>query len=764
MPRHLILGVTVLAAVVTAPAQVAVGGEIQLELDDLELPLDGDVVVYSTGDPATAATYPFSETLRVDEVLDGALVTCRGDRLWCPEVRVEDEPVKLPVFAAMVVTAKLAGPGAAGAAETGRVQGVVQGEKGGTGLQFDEELSVEDGRLTFKAPRSTLDLRFAFAGAAPVYRWGIEPPGDGSESTVADLGSLTLQPGGSMSGWVRRRQDDLPVEGARVAALPVASGDEDVPILRGWEVSTEANGFFQVRTLEPGTYRLKLTAEDLLDKVVEPVEIEAGSETLIGTVHLPSPFRVSVQVTPVVDPDDQPWIVVFTPLSPLPGEEPVEVTASENGTAEVASLRQADYSVQVGRSNANSPFNDVFLTERHSITGEGWLALDVPVVEVEGTVTLGGEPVAALVKLATGNADAVVLKSDNEGELTGWIRRPEHPWLLATVTWTEGEEPRERQLELQPAIEDDLVHLDIELPVGTIYGEVVDSEGRLQRNLRVVATPADGASRHTEVRVTTDRNGRFRLTGLETAEYLVQAGGSGRPASEVVRVDLSGDLPISDLRLVVWPVRRLEGQLTIGGQPVAGASVRLYGIGRVPAEVRATTDAQGTFGFDVPEALDRAVVTVNAVSRLLWSGCLPIDGDRLSLALSASPQTSLSLTLTGRNDLPPAVHGRAILLTGDGGFVNYDTLFHWNRQRNAAREIEEAGDGQRGHITLRLPGLAATSYAITWTPAPDWVIAAQACAGGFAQLDWVTLAPGGQAPLLLDVAAIQERALEEPGG
>jgi hypothetical protein len=151
------------------------------------------------------------------------------------------------------------------------------------------------------------------------------------------------------------------------------------------------------------------------------------------------------------------------------------------------------------------------------------------------------------------------------------------------------------------------------------------------------------------------------------------------------------------------------------------------------------------------------VVTVFAPTRVLWSGCLSIEGETLHLALPSLPPGSASLTLSGRSDLPPATGGQTVLLTSEGGFVGYGVLVNWNRLRNGERRLEP--DGDRHHHMLTLPGLPPASYALAYSPSPDWVLAAKTCAGAFAGANWVPLGPGGTASLSLDLADVQEERL-----
>ncbi|HEX2254946.1 MAG TPA: carboxypeptidase-like regulatory domain-containing protein [Thermoanaerobaculia bacterium] len=568
------------------------------------------------------------------------------------------------------------------------------------------------------------------------------------------LGTLPLRSGASLSGWTRRDSDQLPLRDVRVAVYPTTASGEPAAPLHTWKAASDEHGFFQVHGLQPGSYRVEVSAADHVPQVFEAVELAAGAETLLGTVLLTAPLRLTLQLVPPRHPNGQPWMVRASPVLRLAAEDHVEVRADDHGLAELGGLRPAEYSLQV-----TGPEGESFGSQTRRITADAFLVLEVPVVEVKGTVRLGDEPLAATVRLEGGKTDRAEITSDEDGRLGGWIRRPDRPWLMATVLWQEAGEPRRRLVEVVPGLEGDVLELDIDLPAGVIFGEVVDPQGEPQPGAQVRATPAAGASRFTEVRGETDASGRFHLTGLDATRYLVQAGSAGRPGSEAVRIDLASDLPVGDVRLVVWPNRTVTIQVTRRGQSVAGAVVSLAGFGRVPVTIEGTTDGRGQVELEVPEDLAQSVATVFAPSQLLWSGCVSLAADAVPLTLPNHTPGALLLSLGGRMDLPPDLGGQQVLLTGEGGFVGYSALVQWNRRRGAERHFEQEGD--RGLERLHLPAMAPGRYALTWSAAPDWELAARSCAGALPEARWAELPAGGEAELQADSSAAQARRLRE---
>lgn len=737
-------------AIAAAPAGAAV--EVRLEPRGLSLPLAGELVVVAE-EGAEPLVLPLEETVAIARAVPLA-ITCRGERLWCPEIEVEAgaEGATLPVYPSIEVTARLGGPGAKAGLHSGSVQGVLRDEAPpAEPLELRRDLAVEDGRIRFPVPRAPVDLRFAFPGAAPIYRWSLAADDSASE---LDLGTLRLQPGASASGWLVSEETEVPVAGATVKATRLGDSRSGEAALRVIEAKSNERGFFQLHGLDPGTYRFEVGAEGHARQVLAAIELPEAAETLLGTLQLAPPILLSVQVDPPRHPAGGRWIVAIRPVGARPGEHATEASADETGVARIAVAQAGGHHLQVFGPEKREALH----YESRELTHSEWVLVEVPVVALVGTVRLGDEPLAAKLKLHGGAGDSTDVESDEDGNLSGWMRRPERPWLMADVSWEEGGRPKGRTVEVLPEIDEDRVEIAIDLPVGVISGLVVDPEGVPQRGVRVLATPADGASRHTIVRTQSDTSGRFHLTGLDPDRYLVQAGGNGGPASELVPVHVERELPGGEAHLVLWPTRPVALSLTIDGQPAAGAYVRVVGLGRAPVSLPGTTDAQGKATYALPEAVERVVATLFDPSRWLWSGCLPVHDGEIRLDLPAIRPATLALEMSARMDLPPVLDGASVLWTGSGGFITSDGLHHWSQTRGS-QSVER--EEERVLQTLQMTALAPGSYGIGWSGAPEWELAARACAGAVTDAEWTNLAPGGQATLSVDATERQERRLRE---
>lgn len=741
------------AVLATAVAASGEAAEIRLEPRGMPLPVAGEVLVFGE-DAAEPIALPLREVVDIAAPLP-VKVTCRGDGLWCPDIEVDEEGrVTLPVYPSVEVTARLAGPGAGATLRSGSVQGVARDEAGLRPVEFRRDLAVDGAQIRFLAPRVPVDLRFAFAGAAPIYRWSVLPQ-NAEAASVLDLGTLNLEPGASISGWVLAEESEAPIAEADVKASRLGNLEGAEVPLRVVEAQSNPRGFFQLHGLDPGTYRLEVVAEDRATRVLEAVELPEAAETLLGTIHLGPPIVLSVQVEPPQHPGGGNWTLAVRSVRARAEDQGLEATVDATGMAQLAVERAGEYYVQV----FGPEMREAFHFETREVTGSEWVAIELPVVAVEGTVRLGGEPLAAKVTLHGGAGDRSDLESDEEGHLSGWMRRPERPWLMADVAWEEAGRSKQRTVEAIPDLDDDLVEIEIDLPAGVISGHVVDQEGAAQPGVRVTATPEERASYYTEVHAQSDASGRFHLTGLESGRYLVQGGGNGAPASEVVAVQLERALPVAEAQLVLWPTRPVTLSLTVDGRPASGATVGLVGLGRIPVSFSLTTDGHGEAVYALPDAVDRVVATVFDPSRLLWSGCLSIEEDQIRLDLPNVQPATLTVEIEGRTDLPPILSGQHVLLTGSGGFVPYQTFLNWARMRSGDQVVER--DGKRAMTTMRLPALAPGRYGITWSGMPEWELGARSCAGAVPDAEWTSVPPTGQATLSVDSSQLQERRLRE---
>src|SRR5262249_33890222 len=111
----------------------------------------------------------------------------------------------------------------------------------------------KEGAWSSSLPASKYDLAISAPGLAPAYRWGVEVP---AQKTLP-LGTILLQPGGSVAGWVVVEEGAIDGDRCIVRLLPAVAAAADLAgaaqAQRGiFEQRVGKDGFFQLTGLPGG--------------------------------------------------------------------------------------------------------------------------------------------------------------------------------------------------------------------------------------------------------------------------------------------------------------------------------------------------------------------------------------------------------------------------------------------------------------------------------------------------------------------------------
>lgn len=148
------------------------------------------------------------------------------------------------------------------------------------------------------------------------------------------------------------------------------------------------------------------------------------------------------------------------------------------------------------------------------------------------------------------------------------------------------------------------------VPLPGVTGRVLDERGAPMPGARVSLHAAVGANealvingfparsqRHPEARVTSDDEGRFRLTPQEAGSFYLRAEVDGKAPRESGPFELTPDLGASGLEVVLVPGGAIEGRVLVPANDSAAG--RIVGISRGDGHgVTARTDAAGRFRFE----------------------------------------------------------------------------------------------------------------------------------------------------------------------
>lgn len=634
-------------------------------------------------------------------------VVARAAGYWAAEelVSVGEEPVRLEVE--LFPTGRVQGelePGG-GSEPPGSLRaafGPVPGVEGRPAPVPNGETRCpveEEGQFTCELPLGMLDLELRREGHAAVYRWGLEVSREGP----VGLGPITFHPGGSVVGYVVV-EGPLPAEeDAWVKLSPLTTGRATARARRRLDrqsrrAGLNARGFFQLRGLAAGTYRLEAGATGYTTASLAPIRVVGGKEsTLKEPLRLKPPLSITVAVTPAADPDGRPWEITLFPEPDGAGmtREPYRGRVDEAGNWSRDAVRPGEYVVVIETSDALWHRAPVELLPSSDL-----LEVHLTLVEVDGSLTRDGEPVEASVVFGGKSADERVrLISDDEGEFEGVLPR-DGRWPVSVVL-------DDQTLVLHPvsvvADERGEAELSLEIPSGRLSGVVVDSRGDPVAGAEVLVSRS-AAAELDESETTTDEEGTFRFDGLVPDGYQIRArrpdpssplGSSG--STEFVEVEVEED-DEAEVRLVLHGKRPVRVRLVSSRGPVAGAryTVRpetesLLTPGPLDGGVTGPT---GTFETHVPDnavAITVLVIAPGAATAIQRHGV--VQGREVTMFV---PQLGGTLVLRGARwqaRSPP-------LLFTEGTWMPLMLLRH----RAQVRPLED------GRLEWRLPGMAPGGY------------------------------------------------------
>jgi hypothetical protein len=287
------------------------------------------------------------------------------------------------------------------------------------------------------------------------------------------------------------------------------------------------------------------------------------------------------------------------------------------------------------------------------------VAFAVRAATLDGTVTSAttGEPVRKARVTARGASATYSALSDASGR-----------WSIPAIVAGDYEVTVERQGYLPPAAkrplvqvpEDGAVLLEL-LPLGVIFGKVVDEEGDPLPDVAVHALAYDytraAPTLRSFAKVATDDRGEFRLFDLRPGRYYVQAVASDQArailyhagVSDVAQaspVDLApgGEVGGIDFRLGKPPLFRITGRVVEAdtGQPLRAVIVAEAG-GASGWRYSVQCDADGAFAISgVRPGAYHLSVTQNSGPRVMWAeqpvlvAARDVEGVQLAAAPSAS--------------------------------------------------------------------------------------------------------------------------------
>lgn len=581
---------------------------------------------------------------------------------------------------------------------------------------------VTDQRFTCRLPAERLDLRIAAEGFIPEYRWDVVV----SPAETRDLGEIPLVRGASLAGWVAI-EETLRVR-PRVEVVPETVGGNGTQVgerlsQRTLTVETTERGFFHVRGLAPGSYRLSVEAPGQGTAERAPIVIGERREYVLEEPLVLEPLaEVVASVDPPLGPQLQPWTIRLLreiPISSMYRLE-AEQEVDDRGSWQRSGFEPGRYLLQVVDSEGSTHFR----RELDVTPGMRPLAIELSLVPVRGTLRAGETPLSRAVWFQRPDGTRIRLDADSQGIFEG-VLPDEGRWQVRLEpAQGRGQQRLEKEVMVERAPGEPWVMLDIELSATHLVGEVLDEDHiPIGGALVSVYTP-----RRTLAQVFTRDDGVFEVHGLPEGAYRARAEAKGNRESDLTSLELAADDGSTSIELIVRDRRGLRGRILLGEQPVAGALVR-YQVPQAPLAGSLHASPDGVFTIWLPawvEEVDLVILAPGLPTKLTRVTVPPTD-TRLPPIHLASVSGDLGIRFPDR---------QALYIRGEGDFVPIWSLL-LPTDGGSFRELDETSG--LFHLPLE-PG----SYMIC--PAPE---ESRWCEGGY-------LAPGGRLVLDLRRAATHD--------
>lgn len=564
------------------------------------------------------------------------------------------------------------------------------------------ECPVNKGQWQCSAPATALDVQVRIGDSIPGYFWDVTVPVGG----IADLEAFRLRHGTSIIGWVRH-SDGTAASGipVTVSALPaeqrLPDSPADAPPEQAAAARTNARGFFQVFDAEPGERRIVAAAGGLLDAGVT-TRIRPNTENLVAVpLILKQAVTLTIRITPPLDSNSEPW--GFN----LYRSDPVQVLQKNREVPETGELR--DITVPRGRYRMEVTSREnraVWYRETVEVESSRPIDIKLPVMLVEGTVTLGGKPIAAQVVFG-GSYDhlKIQFESDSEGHFQGAIRGDHAPeWEVDVASETPFVRRTLRNVKITPPADGSVARVDLTLPATVLFGVVRWEEG--EPKPRGIVVTAYGLNSETSDGVQTRTgDGTFRFEGLPAGEYRVSA--EARGATGLLNSDerstVIGDEIGGSVDLLLRRGRQFVGRLaTSDGDPIPDGSVVVMPADNPLAGGQTSrSDVDGMFSQTLQPGTKAVHMSVSALGYAFRMMIAPLsDGsDPVAVVLSREGGTIAVDFSPGGSARP--WEGAPFLLHA-GSFQAVSLFDQWARSHGGEWRLQE------GHVVI--PAMAAGTY------------------------------------------------------
>ncbi len=615
-------------------------------------------------------------------------VHCPDEQFWCEEQEIVAAPgqsVELRALRRAMLEAELLAPRGVLSGLAVELEFRAREKPGKPGVGGRVACTLEGSRLACRPPGGVWDLRLRPKAWAPSVHLGVELPPGGRKG----LGRITVLPGGAITGWIEVEGDLRVLPRCRVWASPVESIGQPISGPRAKELAQplstvpDRTGAFALSGLAPGAYDLEASCPPNWKGKLERVPVHAGGESRIPRgIPVRPPRSLVLMVEPPVDPSGAPWSVALTPLD-------ADVLGSQLAT------HDKNLAFQAGRYRLEGLDPGLYLLTVKDVQGAVYLDEEVlledsmelertvELVEVEGRVTRGGEPLRATVWWG-GSRQGIPGVADGDGTYRALLPAQRKVWSVEVTAEKEtlgrwGVVPLPRPDSRGRRIR------DFDLGAGVLDVRCRTAAGEVAPGCRVTVW-VNRAPRFS----TADHTGRARFEGLRAGTFFVEASAAGESSCWVER-QFPEARASEELDLELQPTKTFGGWVGVSGQPLSGVPMRwnAYDLsGKLVGFGQTSSDATGN--FSVTLCLQAASVELTAFppgrSLMVLRRSVGAGG----FLLLESPEGRASLELLGPDFEEPSLQPWWLEFPGEGrvdGFAAIDWASANGYEASAGRVV-----------------------------------------------------------------------------
>jgi hypothetical protein len=544
-------------------------------------------------------------------------------------------------------------------------------------------------------PASLLHLRVGARRMVPHYRWNVRV------ARRTELGIFSFSEGASISGYVltsaaSSADTELRLTNRDSSEVVRITNDRGRQVRQPLRANPDRRGFFQIGPLAAGHYVLAARDRDGRTGAMQVVVETAAETRLPAALPLSAAAEFEVRLNPPMAPGGVPWELRLMHYSVTPPTPAMSSVVPETGLLSIRGVGQGDYALIVEAAGQR------WLSQMVQIGSQPEsVDIEVPLLHVSGTVTLGRRPLAS--KVIFGGqfgTTQIQLKSNESGHFEGHIPKSGR-WRLDI----RSESPAVNRSLYVDVVErtPGFFGVDVALPNTLLDVEVVDDRGTPVHGAVVHVQPSGKATDTLIAHGTTDDAGRLTLHGLPEGPALLSAEAWVDLLTDANQLVNIGE-DTAPVRVRLSRARRIKGRLTAHGRPVPGGFV-----GAVPLDVRRpvlsgrdTTDAMGEFDVRVPPSTRTVRLTYGARGYATRTVTSSVGDHAVELPLVSKVGRLVILT--------PKAHQEALLSARHVPLIHNDVtlpLAFFIHDRGRPIEIASTGDGTSIVLDDMEPGVYA---------------------------------------------------------